>query len=283
MRYGKCMVVAMAAFFSVGAMPSYAQSTPKTFAPGTTMERIVNAGKVRIGVKFDQPLMGEKNLRGELEGIDIEIAKLITSGLGLSLDNIEWVETTSINREPFIEQNKVDLIVASYVVTDKRKQVVTFAGPYLVARDAILVAYGNPNNFKAPPDLAGRKVCAPVGAEGMLRIKESSPEAIPVGFDTVSKCAEALKNGSVDAVSAADTVLAGYAKKEPGTFEVVTFETGSQPNSVGVKKGDIEFCKFITGVLQEAAADGRFQQAYSSTLGTVLKSASDLPPSESCE
>jgi glutamate transport system substrate-binding protein len=75
-----------------------------SFAEGTTMARLEQAGKVRVGTKFDQPLFGQKNLDGNLEGFDVEIAKIIAGELGIQPSGIEWVESVSANREPFIEQ-----------------------------------------------------------------------------------------------------------------------------------------------------------------------------------
>jgi glutamate transport system substrate-binding protein len=115
-----------------------------SFAEGTTMARLKSAGKVTVGTKFDQPLFGLKNLEGKPEGFDVEIAKLIAGEMGISADNISWVETVSANREPFIQQDKVDFVVATYTINDERKQVVDFAGPYYEAGQDIMVAKGNP-------------------------------------------------------------------------------------------------------------------------------------------
>src|SRR6266545_8032148 len=115
-----------------------------SFAAGSTMARLQSAGKVTVGTKFDQPLFGLKNLEGKPEGFDVEIAKIIAGELGISPDSIQCVETVSANREPFIQQGKVDFVVATYTINDKRKQVVDFAGPYYVAGQDIMVKKGNP-------------------------------------------------------------------------------------------------------------------------------------------
>ena len=49
----------------------------------------------------------------------------------------------SANREPFIENGEVDIVVATYTINDKRKEVVSFAGPYYMAGQDILVLAGN--------------------------------------------------------------------------------------------------------------------------------------------
>jgi hypothetical protein len=135
-----------------------------SFAAGTTMARLNEAGKVRVGTKFDQPLFGLKNLEGKPEGFDAEIAEIIAADLGISAENIEWIETISANREPFIQQDKVDFVVATYTINDKRKEAIDFAGPYYVAGQDIMVAKGNPEDITGPAALAGKKVCSVAGS-----------------------------------------------------------------------------------------------------------------------
>ena len=66
-------------------------------------------------------------LDGKPEGFDVEVAKIIAGELGISPDNIEWVEAVSANREPFIENGEVDIVVATYTINDKRKEVVSLS------------------------------------------------------------------------------------------------------------------------------------------------------------
>ncbi len=87
-----------------------------TFEAGTTMAKLHDAGKITVGTKFDQPLFGLMGLDGKPEGFDVEVAKIIAGELGISPDNIEWVEAVSANREPFIENGEVDIVVATYTI-----------------------------------------------------------------------------------------------------------------------------------------------------------------------
>lgn len=105
-----------------------------SFDEGTTMAKLHDAGKITIGTKYDQPLFGLMNpASNEPEGFDVEIGKLVAANLGLSEDQIEWKEAVSANREPFIQNGEVDIVVATYTINDDRKQVIDFAGPYYIA------------------------------------------------------------------------------------------------------------------------------------------------------
>ena len=100
------------------------------FDAGTTMADLADAGKITIGTKFDQPLFGLKGPSGDPVGFDVEIGKIIAASLGISEDNIEWKETVSANRETFIENGTVDIVIATYTINDTRKEVISFADPY---------------------------------------------------------------------------------------------------------------------------------------------------------
>ena len=240
-----------------------------SFAEGTTMARLQQEGAVTIGTKFDQPLFGLKNLEGKPEGFDVEIGKLIAGELGIAEDKITWVESVSANREPFIQQDKVDFVVATYTINDKRKEVVDFAGPYYEAGQDIMVAKGNPEGIGGPDDLAGKKVCSVTGSTPAENIRTNYPDADLTEFDVYSKCAEALKNGQVQAVTTDNVILLGLISQDEESFELVGEPFTKEPYGIGVKKGDTEFRNFINDTLQKAYDDGRWLAAWDATAGKV--------------
>src|SRR5215211_3155168 len=240
-----------------------------SFAEGTTMAKLKEAGKVTVGTKFDQPLFGLKNLEGKPEGFDVEIAKLIAGEMGISADNINWVETVSANREPFIQQGKVDFVVATYTINDERKQVVDFAGPYYEAGQDIMVAKGNPEGIAGPDDLAGKKVCSVTGSTPAENIRENYPKADLTEFDVYSKCAEALKNKQVQAVTTDNVILLGLISQDQEAFELVNNPFTKEPYGIGLKKGDTQFRTFINDTLDKIEQDGRWLKAWNDTAGEV--------------
>ena len=143
---------------------SAAVETDVEFEAGTTMAELNEAGAITIGTKYDQPGFGLLNPDGTPEGFDVEIGKIIAAKLGIPEDGITYVETVSANREPFIQNGQADIVVATYTINDKRKEVVDFAGPYYVAGQDIMVAKGNPDGIEGPEDLAGKNVCSVEGS-----------------------------------------------------------------------------------------------------------------------
>lgn len=238
-----------------------------TFDEGTTMAALNEAGTITIGTKFDQPLFGLVGPSGEPEGFDVEIGKIIAAQLGIAEEDIEWVETVSANREPFIENGQVDIVVATYTINDARKEVVSFAGPYYMAGQSILVLADN-EDIASEEDLVGQPVCSVTGSTPAAMLEEIGAE--PVLTDTYSNCLEPLRNGQVVAVSTDNVILAGLAAQNEGEFKVVGEPFTEEPYGIGLALDDTEFRMWINDVLEASYADGRYEQAWNDTAGAVL-------------
>jgi glutamate transport system substrate-binding protein len=235
--------------------------------------------KLIIGVKADQPGLGLQTGQ-QYEGFDIEIGKIIAKGLGVDESGITWKTTVSANREPFIQQGQVDLVVATYTINDERKQKVSFAGPYYVAGQDLLVPMDS--TITGPESLAGKKVCSVAGSTPAKRIKEEYPQAQLQEFDAYSKCVTALAGKQVDAVTTDDIILAGYASQEQyaGQFKVVGKTFSEEPYGIGLAKDDKSSCEKINEILKTAATDGSYKAAWDATLGKSGTAAPELDTSK---
>ncbi|MFA4841894.1 MAG: glutamate ABC transporter substrate-binding protein [Agrococcus sp.] len=241
------------------------------FDEGTTMAELAEAGSITIGTKFDQPLFGLVGPDGNPVGFDVAIGSLVAAELGIPFENIEWVETVSANREPFIEQGQVDIVVATYTINDTRKEVIDFAGPYYVAGQALMVRAGNPEGITGPADVEGRPVCSVEGSTPAQRIVEEYGADLQA-TDVYSNCLDPLRNGQVVALTTDNVILAGFVDQNPGEFELVnegeTFT--EEPYGIGLEKGDDEFRTFINDVLEASYEDGTYASLWEQTAGAVL-------------
>ena len=255
-----------------------------SFPADSRMAEIVEAGTLKVGTKFDQPLFGLENLEGEPEGFDVEVAKIIAAGLGLAEDDVEFTETVSANREPFLQQGQVDMVVATYTINDKRDEVIDFAGPYFLAGQDILVKKGNPDSIAGPDDLAGKTVCSVAGSTPAGYVEENIPDAELVLVDAYTKCRDALQNGQVQAVTTDNVILSGYVDQAPEDFELVGEPFTEEPYGIGVPEGQEAFCEFVNETLAAAAEDGSLQEAFDATAGEVIeKEVTPLPEPRGCD
>ena len=249
------------------------QAAPK-FDEGTTMAALQKEGKIVVGVKFDQPGFGQSNpATGKVEGFDIEIAKLVAAGIfgGSAADaesKIEFKESVSKNREPFIQNGEVDLVIATYTINDTRKEVVDFAGPYFVAEQDTMVKKDD-TSIKSVDDLNGKKVCTAKGSTSEKNLRAKAPRADVTLFDTYSQCAEALTDGRVVAVTTDNTILAGLVQASNDSFKLVKAPFSDEPYGIGLKKGDEELREFLNNRLEEIFDSGEWEKAFESTLGRI--------------
>jgi glutamate transport system substrate-binding protein len=247
-----------------------AGSTPEpapTFAAGSTMAELSEAGEITIGTKFDQPLFGLVGPDGTPEGFDVEIGKIIAAKLGIAPENINWVETVSANREPFIQNGDVDIVVATYTINDKRKEVISFAGPYYEAGQSILTLADN-DDIKTEDDLVGQPVCSVTGSTPAANLQTLGAEVVLT--DTYTNCLEPLRTGQVVAVSTDNVILAGLAAQNEGEFKVVGEPFTEEPYGIGLALDDTDFRNFINDVLEESYEDGTYEAAWEETAGQVL-------------
>jgi glutamate transport system substrate-binding protein len=285
----KMMALAAAAALALGAAGCGGGSdkaadpsvdTKATFASGTTMAKLNQAQKIRIGTKFDQPLFGLKGLDGKPAGFDVEIGKIVAAKLGIPADKIEWVESPSKVREDFIKQGRVDLVVATYTINDDRKKQIDFAGPYYTAGQDIMVKKGDtsitgPESFRD----GTKKVCSVTGSTPAGEIKKYVKDAASqlVLFDVYSKCADALRNGQVDAVTTDNVILLGLVDQSKDAFALVGKPFTQEPYGIGLKKGDDAFRTFVNDTLEASAKDGSYEKAWKDTAGKVDAETPKLP------
>ncbi|GAA1844119.1 glutamate ABC transporter substrate-binding protein [Brevibacterium marinum] len=248
--------------------PEYTVNDSADVADSPTWKAAKDTGKITIGVKKDQPGLGNVTAGSEQpEGFDIEIAKMVAAQLGFSPDQIDYTETVSANREPFLQQGNVDMIVATYTINDERRKVVDFAGPYYVAGQDLLVAADS--DIAGPDDLAGKKVCSVDGSTPAQNIEDKYTDAELVTYDTYSKCVTDLQSGSADAVTTDDAILRGYAAQYEGEFKVVGEPFTEEPYGVGLPKGDEELREAVNDALEKGMDDGDWTQAFEYTLGSA--------------
>lgn len=230
-----------------------------------------------IGIKYDQPGLGMKE-GADYTGFDVAVARYVAQGLGYSEDQIRFIESPSANRENMIEAGQVDLIFATYSITDSRKERVSFAGPYLIAGQDLLVRTED-TDIVGPESLsAGRKLCSVTGSTPAQRVKDEYAQDVELQeYTSYSQCVEALLSGNVDAVTTDDIILAGYAAlpQNEGKLKVVGQPFSEERYGVGLKKGDVELCTKVNELLQAMIDDGSWEKALQDNVG-----ASGYRPSE---
>ncbi|AEA26127.1 glutamate ABC transporter substrate-binding protein [Pseudonocardia benzenivorans] len=244
-----------------------------------TFDAIQQRGRVVIGVKDDQPGLGFKDATtGQFSGFDIEIARLVAAQLGYGADKIDYKTVPSAAREDTISRGEVDYYVGTYTINDNRKQRVSFAGPYFIAGQGLLVR-SDETAITGKDTLKGKKVCSVTGSTPIQRVRDqglTEPGNI-VEFQTYTQCVDQLLAKQVDVVTTDDAILKGYASQQPDKLKVVGETFSTEPYGIGLNKDDAALRAKINDILQKAYDDGTWQKIYDSTLGKS-GSAGSPPP-----
>ncbi|GAA5215443.1 glutamate ABC transporter substrate-binding protein [Streptomyces thinghirensis] len=223
--------------------------------------------KITIGIKFDQPGLGQKTPDG-YEGFDVDVATYVAKKLGYTEDQIEWKESKSADRETMLQRGDVDFIAATYSITPQRQEKVDFAGPYLLAHQDVLLR-ADDDKIKTPEDLNDAKLCSVTGSTSAQNIKEKlAPKAQLQPYPTYSACLPGLQNGAIDALTTDDSILAGYASQSQfkGKFKLGGFKLTNENYGIGVKKGS-DLKDKINKALEEMVADKSWDKAVKDNLG----------------
>ncbi|GAA3445171.1 glutamate ABC transporter substrate-binding protein [Planomonospora venezuelensis] len=263
-----------------------------TAAYTTVVDKAKGAKKLVVGTKWDQPSLGLKT-GAEPEGFDVDVAKYVVKELAGGAEvEVEWKESASSNREAFLENGTVDIIFATYSITDSRKQKVTFGGPYIVAHQDVMVR-ADDSAITKPQDLAGKRICQAAGSNSYKRITDPPPDgeldldAQLVGAANYSECVQKLGGNNLDAVTTDDLILAGFAKQASaagGGFKILGQPFTDEKYGVGLKKGDTKTCEAvnaaITKMYQDGTAQKLFEKWFAGTQG--LTAPTGAPQFEPC-
>ena len=258
-----------------GSDSSSTNSGGSTASGNSIADKAKNDKALNIGVKPDQPGLGLQSSSGEYSGFDVDVANYVANKLGAT--KINFVPTLSANREAFLQQGKVDMVVATYSITPERQKVVAFAGPYYVAHQDILVR-ANDNSIKQADDLKGKKVCSGQGSASGDRIEELYGSAVNlIRLPGYGDCVNQLLGGQVQAVTTDNTILAGFAaqSQNQGKLKVVGTFFSNEIYGIGLKKGDSKGVTAVDSALRTMFDDGAWRSALSKNLPQV---PAETPP-----
>ncbi|MFI8993575.1 glutamate ABC transporter substrate-binding protein [Streptomyces sp. NPDC053542] len=248
-------------------LPKYQVLTRFQLPDSPTWQQAKRRGHLVVGVKEDQPYLGERDpSSGAYRGFDIEIAKMLSAALGFDPKTLTYKTIASANRETAVQNGQIDYYVGTYTINDLRKKQVGFAGPYYMAGQSLLVRKDE-KDIKGPKDLAGKRVCSAAGSTPYQRIKADYPKAVLVAYDTYSVCVDNLLTFQVDAVTTDDAILLGYAAKAPDELKLVGKPFSEEPYGVGLPLKDSALRFALDDALEDAEKNGDWKKAYDATLG----------------
>jgi len=237
---------------------------------------IKDRGTLRWGGTDAGPLFSLLNpTTGKTQGFDAGMVQMLAQYI---IGEPKWAltQTTVDTRETLIQNNSVDVVVATYSITAKRADKVAFAGPYYASGSAIMVTATN-NDIKSVTDLVGKKVITESNSTAITALKEKVPSVEPILFTENAQCVAALKQGRGDAYVLDQSILLSTALKD-NAVKVVGDPFSTDNYGIGCTKSTPDAKAFINAWLKTMEDAGLWQKLWSMTVGTVLKSDNTKPP-----
>lgn len=196
-----------------------------------TADELIGRGTINIGVLTDLPPYGTVNAKGEPDGYDADVARLLARHLGVAPS---LVPVTRPNRTPMLVSGKVDLIVAAYGITPERAKTVMFSMPYALIENVIFAPKGKA--LAKIEDLKPLRVGVPraTAADALLTAMLGRSAEL-TRFDDDTSTLKALATGQVDAIAEAGLTGDAYFRQtSAGPFER-QFTLYNQPSGIAMR------------------------------------------------
>ncbi|WP_158846988.1 glutamate ABC transporter substrate-binding protein [Saccharothrix deserti] len=246
-------------------------------ASDDTLAGKADDGELTIGIRFDQPGLGQRRLDGKFVGFDVDVAKYVAAQFGVEDSGITWREARSADREKLIESGEVDFVVATYSITDKRKEQVSFAGPYFQTGQGVLVRYTD-EEITGPETLNGKKLCSVAGSTSAQKVKDQFAQDVElVEYGQYSDCVIALLADNVDAVTTDEVILAGYVAENPELLKVVGKPFTTEKYGIGLAKNDSDGRADVSAAIEKMVGSGEWRAALERNIGQAGVQLPDPP------
>jgi putative glutamine transport system substrate-binding protein len=251
MKAKRIVIAALALLVAAGS----AVAKPSSDGGGA-LDAIRKAGVLRVGVKSDVPKFGLLNTStSQYEGMEIELAGLIAKEILGDASKVEFTAVTAKTRGPLIDNGELDLIVATYTITEERKLAYNFSTPYYT--DAVGMLVKKAAGINSVADLNNKTIGVAQSATSRDAI---SAAAAAVGaqvkfleFATYPEIKAALDSGRVDVFSVDGSILAGYLD---ATTTILPDRFSPQEYGVASKLSNKDLADFIDGLIKKWLADG---------------------------
>ena len=253
------LLVLVAILLFVVKQPIAQTDTPTELSNSDQVQAIIERGVLRVGVKQDVPNFGYKNPdSGEFEGLEIDIARKIADELGV---DIEFTPVTAQTRGPLLDNGQVDLVIATFTITEERKLLYNFTTPYYT--DAVGFLVNKDSGIKTFTDLNGKTIGVAQGSITRTLISELADKyGIAVNFAELGSYPElsvSLRAHRTDAFSVDQSILSGYIGSKS---ELMDFSFSASDYGIVTKLSNKDLHNYLNSLVEKWTSDGTLQAIY---------------------
>ena len=260
-------------FFAAAALlTGLAVLAPAADAAGE-LDKIKEAGKIRIAVFSDKPPFGYVDENGDNQGYDIYLARRIAKDLLGDESKVEFVLVEAASRIEVLQADKADLVLANFTVTPERAEQVDFAKPYMQVALGVASPEGEPITEVA--QLAGQKLIVNKGTTADAYFTKNHPEVELLKYDQNTEAFNALRDGRGVGLAHDNTLIFAWVRENPGFVTGIDFLGSLDTIAPAVKKGNQELLDWLNTEIEQLYQEKFFHQAYDATLKPVYGDSVD--------
>lgn len=200
-----------------------------------TPESLQKRGKIRVGVKLDVPGFGyEDPDTQQMEGMEVDLARKLAKEITGSEKNVEFVGVTAKTRGPLLDNGEIDMVIATFTITEDRKKSYNFTAPYYTDEVGFLVR--KEDGFMDLASLNGKRIGVTQSATTKQSI-EAEGKKTGLTFDFLEygpypMLKLALSAKRIDAFSVDKSILLGYVDDNTEILDI-----GFAPQEYGIATG----------------------------------------------
>jgi polar amino acid transport system substrate-binding protein len=221
---------------------------------------------IRIAVPQDFPPFGSVGADMEPKGYDVDVAKLIAAKLGAKL---ELVPVTSANRIPYLQTNKVDLVISSLGKNPDREKVIDFTSAYAPFFNGVF----GPAEVKVTKveELSGKTVGVTRGAVEDLELTKIAPADVTIKrYEDNNGTISSFLSGQVDVIATGNVVAAAILARNPPKKPEIKFLIKNSPCFIGLNKNEPALLAKVNEIIAGAKSDGALAAISQKWLGSGL-------------
>jgi polar amino acid transport system substrate-binding protein len=239
-------------------------------AQSAALDGILAKKQISIAIPTDYPPYGFVGIDMKPQGLDIEMAQLIATRLGVKL---ELVPVTSANRIPYLQTRKADLVISTLGKNPEREKVIDFSAAYAPFYQAVF----GPKSLaiKAWGDLAGKTVAVTRGAMEDQELGKVAPADVQLKrFEDNNATIAAYVAGQTQLIATSASAAALMAQRNPQLGAEYKLLLKDSPCFIGVNKGETALLAKVNEIIAAAKKDGTIEALSKKWLG---RGAGELP------
>lgn len=237
---------------------------------GNSLDEIQKSGVIRVGVLGDEPPFSSVE-DGNFVGFDIDFAKRITKDIVGENGKVELIEVTTHNRIEMLQNNKVDLLIAEFIIDPEREKLVDFSMPYFAVNTGVLTKVED--HYANISQLRGKTILVETDTEAEKDLRKAGFNTL--GCNDMFHCYSELKAGRGDAFAGANLIVLAYPIIDKKLEVNITGIGTSSYYAIGVQKGNKELLDAVNQELITLSKEGFFKKAFEDTLDPFYKGTAD--------